>query len=304
MLPSPNRRVRSYYHRRSGELIYDVSYTIGPDHHRVTPQEGRERRRNILLVMGCSVVFGEGLEDDQTLPAAVARAAPTHEVFNYAFHGWGPGNLLRLVNEPEMMRDVRQTSDGQALYVFIDDHMRRVVGNMSLIQLEGSWTEVLPYYFLDHSGALRSNQMLEDGRGWVTPLHRLLYKSELLRSYSVDFPSRFTEQHFLLFAKVVAELKAALAKRKLASELTVVFYPGSKLARYLAKLLNDEGVRFIDYSSLDLTQYLDESPIILRDGHPSAAANRWIGQQIALDLGLGARGRDSATKNRETKGKP
>jgi len=93
--------------------VYDVIFTIGSDGFRVTPVYGyasevnagagkSERRVNFL---GDSFTFGEGVQDNQTLPYYFAQlknhsATPTLFVKNYGIHGWGMQQALAIIQSP------------------------------------------------------------------------------------------------------------------------------------------------------------------------------------------------------------
>src|SRR5262245_59492381 len=57
---------RAMKRRLSGETIFDVAYSIGEDGFRVTPGA---RGVSKAYFLGCSFMFGWGLNDDQTLLA-------------------------------------------------------------------------------------------------------------------------------------------------------------------------------------------------------------------------------------------
>ena len=69
--PLPGRTVRA---RKTvaGRVIYDVLYTIDDDGGRATPGDPQGRS---FLFFGDSCTFGEGVGDNETMPAAFARAS-------------------------------------------------------------------------------------------------------------------------------------------------------------------------------------------------------------------------------------
>ena len=90
--PRPGVRVVS---RKTvgNQLIYDVDYTISDRRVRVT--RGNPNG-DTWLFMGCSLMFGEGVNDDETLPAYFsADLGYQANVVNLGFHGYGPHQMLR-----------------------------------------------------------------------------------------------------------------------------------------------------------------------------------------------------------------
>lgn len=92
-LPNPgtytSKKLNQY-----GDVIYNVTYTIGSDGFRVT--QGVENP-NIYLY-GCSFVFGEGLNDNETLSSFLWR--DNHMATkNLGIHGYGLHQALYLISK-------------------------------------------------------------------------------------------------------------------------------------------------------------------------------------------------------------
>ena len=85
-----------------GEVIYDVIYSIGEDGFRVTPQSiSRSRYVNFF---GCSFTFGEGLNDNQTLPFYFAQKSDSYSSKNFGFHGYGPHQAVAILESDRRIR--------------------------------------------------------------------------------------------------------------------------------------------------------------------------------------------------------
>jgi hypothetical protein len=193
------------------------------------------------------------------------------------------------VQTPDFAADIVKTSDatskGKAVYVFIDNHLNRVVGALDIYRASTAWPGQLPYYYLDSNGTLMSQGMESDGRPVIDLLYRLLSQSRLLTWQSVELPPSFNEDHLRLFVSIISEIRETLRKKLNGMELTVVFDSGSALAPALIPLLDAEKISSLDYSSVDPRQYID-GQISLPDGHPSAETNRFLARQIVSDLNL------------------
>ena len=128
-------------------VLFDVHYTIDPSGRRVTiPSASIAHSKKQILFFGCSFVFGIGINDDETLSSQVAAQTVQYEVFNYGVGGWGPNNLLRLLNSKSFGSDLPKKK-GIAIYEFIDHHMDRIFGSLNLFQLNPDWINSLPFYF-------------------------------------------------------------------------------------------------------------------------------------------------------------
>lgn len=78
------------------ELIYEVTYTIGQDGFRETPQRNEDHSEKIN-VFGCSFTFGEGLNDDETMAAYFAKESAATRTKNFGIHGWGVHQALAVL---------------------------------------------------------------------------------------------------------------------------------------------------------------------------------------------------------------
>jgi hypothetical protein len=85
----------------AGDVIYDVTYTIGSDGFRVADNPDARNRVNFF---GCSFTFGEGLNDNETLPYLVSKTMEGVSSKNFGFHGYGPHQALAILQSD---RDTR-----------------------------------------------------------------------------------------------------------------------------------------------------------------------------------------------------
>jgi hypothetical protein len=93
--------------RRSttGELIYEVKYSIGADGFRVTPAAPSDATVKVSF-FGCSFTLGEGVADDETFPAYVQSELPGSSAKNFGFHGYGVHHALAILTS-------ERNTDGQ-----------------------------------------------------------------------------------------------------------------------------------------------------------------------------------------------
>lgn len=111
-----------------GVLIYDVSYTL-KNGIRFTPNSN-ENSQEAAVFFGCSVTFGEGVNDTATLPFYFNEAAGHYyKILNYGFHGYGPHHMLAIA-EGRLHDDLVNANVTKAIafYSFIPDHIRRCAG--------------------------------------------------------------------------------------------------------------------------------------------------------------------------------
>jgi hypothetical protein len=101
-----------------GRTIYDVVYSIGPDHFRVVP-EAAETPDACVLLFGDSFTFGDGVADEETYAAQIVKqSARRVAAQNFAVSGWGPHQFLAGLQSGRFQRAVRcQPTDAVFLMV-------------------------------------------------------------------------------------------------------------------------------------------------------------------------------------------
>lgn len=278
----PNARVRVVLRRSGGQVIYDVRYTFDGFGRRVTPAPGPTRRaQRALLCFGDSLTLGEGVNDDQTLPAALARALPGTAVYNYGVKGYGPHQVLAKLEEGGLRQ---QTGVRRAalIYTFIDDHVSRAIGAM--IPYAG-WAANAPYYALEGDRLVRRGSF-KTGRGWPNAAYELFGRSQVLKCFRVDLPPVTTDRHLRLVCRMLEAARDRFAEQMQSDGFYVVCYPGATLARRLVPMLRARGISVVDYA--DWRGWDEAKYRIPYDGHPTPEAYRVIAARLVQDLGLAA----------------
>jgi hypothetical protein len=281
---APARGLRTHARKRlDGRTLYDVEYEIDGLGRRVTPLDDREGRERFLLFFGCSFAFGEGVDGAETLPAFVAREARRYVAYNYAFHGYGPHQLLAKL-ESGSLRDEVSEPEGLLVYVLIGAHVSRAIGSMVVYT---SWAHDAPYYALDAAGEPTRHGTFTTGRPWTSLGYALLGGSQVLRFLHLDVPPRITDRHLALTARILGRSAALFREAFGPQRFVVLAYPEhwpSEIAARLQGHLAGEGIEYLDYSALfgpDRADYF-----LPGDRHPKARAHAAVARRLVADLGL------------------
>lgn len=278
--PLPNGRYRSVSRRKkNGSLIYDVIYSIDKYSRRIAPALNKESRVNDAIFFGCSFTYGEGLQDDQSIPARFAARAPAFMPYNYAFHGGSAADMLTKLKSGTLKGEIPE-KNGALVYIFIDAHIQRVIGSMSVA---GSWGKEHPYYDLNSKDAVIDKGDFLTGRPFLTHLYIILSKSKLINFFKIDFPLRLSSRNIHLTARVIEESFRAYKEQFPAGHFYVVIYPGSLQGKFLIPELSKMGIETVDYSGLINVRDM-RYVLAPEDLHPSALAADKIGGQLALDI--------------------
>jgi hypothetical protein len=133
--------------KEGGKLLYDVTYSIDSSGLREPPPVIGKPSACILF-FGDSFTFGEGLQDQETLPYQVGlQSGGRIRTYNFGFHGYGPNQMLSAI-EHGVVRDRVECKPDFAIYQAIPDHAARVAGKVP-------YARHSPRYRLERDGSVR-----------------------------------------------------------------------------------------------------------------------------------------------------
>lgn len=262
-LPGSHRVVAT--HRARGEVIYDVTYTVDEAGRRVTPGPGGPFHRYCVFV-GDSFTYGEGVKDEETLPAAYARLHPGVHVYNYGFHGAGPFDVLARLETTDFSAEVAETA-GTVVYTFIDEHVLRTRDFIRGATYRGRKIA----YQVDADGNLVRCGTWNTCRPLRHRLMRMLGQSRIVAMARVELPPNLTRGDFERTAQAICRMNAVVREKYSNTFFHVLFYPGCRVADRLAPLLERCGVAYTDLS----TEFDGVSPpyvLSIEDRHPTPEA--------------------------------
>lgn len=259
-------------------LIYRVDYEIDEYRRRITPSFRPDSAyTQFTLVTGCSFAFGYGLSQRETLPYLLDSISGLR-CYNYGNSGFGTQQTLALLQSTDLTTQISQPN-GVLAYLFIDDHISRLIGSRKLIKL---WAQDFPYYCLDGSSVAR-NGSFSTGRPTITSIYKLLSKSAFIDLFDIDIPWYRSNKHIELFGAVMSESKQEFIKQFPESRFLVVVAPNSKLASRVVAELDSRNIEVLNLSAL-LNKNDSVYQIHWTEAHPNANYYREIA--IAIDAYL------------------
>lgn len=266
---------------RDGDTLYKASYTIDDHFRRVTPGHD-STRTNHAIFFGCSVCYGQWMNDDQTLPASFQRLAPGFNAYNYAYSGWGTEQMLARLEYEDLSTQVPE-ADGLAVYVFIWPHIYRAIGDMYTYC---SWGFQHPYYELINGEAQR-NRRFKDGRPILSSVYELLWRSNIVRYHQLNLPLSINEQHLRLNVAMVRKAKSLYLRQFPKGRFVVLWAqdwpcpPDTVMQARYVEMLREAGIEFIDCRRPSL---MDEAHYLVDDGHPTALAHAEMAAMLSRGL--------------------
>lgn len=269
-------------------LIYKAKYSTDNLGRRFTPVTNPTARKKYALFFGGSFIFGEGVNDNETLPYYFSKIAMSYRAYNYGFGGYGPQHMLARLEGEKIRTDIKE-NEGLLIYLFTDWHVQRAVGNAKLVATHGGG---YPYYTYDAMGNLIRKKDFNNGRFILTKIYKLLAKSNFINYFKIDFPLVITDKHIRLTTDMIKEARNNFKTQFKSDNFYVLIYPMSK--RYSKKIipyLKEAGVKYLDFSDL-LDKPLMEEKLsrdlffIKDDGHPTARLHEMVVKKLVQELNI------------------
>jgi hypothetical protein len=170
---------------RDGQLVYSSNYSTDAYNRRIAPKTTAIVPDKYVVFFGGSNTFGEGVNDDETLPHYLSRLAPSYRPYNYGVSGYGTQHMLAKFQTTDLRQQIHEC-DGIAVYGFINDHVDRVINRM-----KNNWVHQSPYYFLNSEGILERNGTFNTARPilyiYVQNSAQIVYAAFITRRFSSQF---------------------------------------------------------------------------------------------------------------------
>jgi hypothetical protein len=266
--PVPGRELRSIK-RCSGEVVYDVEYTIDERGLRISP---RSDAPAAALFFGCSYTFGEGVKDEESMPWQVGlRVAEELRVDNFGFSGYGPHQMLRAL-ESGFVEERLLAPPVAVIYQMILLHLRRSAGMEP-------WDQDGPCYLLCADGGVEHRGRFRENRR-SSPLGELLGRSALWRRLS----GRTGAAERRLGVAIIDAARQEVARRYPEASFRVLLWDEERQKSDALEIaLRERGIEVLRVSDILPGSRRDDRDYILGpfDMHPSAATHARIAEHLA-----------------------
>ncbi len=259
-------------------LVYDVIYTITKGQRDVPGNNIRAKRKAYFL--GCSFVFGDGLNDSCTLPAYFNFITRRQfNVQNMAFSGYGPHQALKLVEE-KIVKNALPSDSSVAVYYFIYEHLLRAAGKMP-------WDVYGPHYEIEndslvYKGPFHSEQDFETSY-FGKRIASVWQHSMLYRGF---FGPQETKTDADRVAAIVVRMNHLLRTRGV--KLLVIVPEkenGQKYYDAFCQSLRKNGLDLFYIASCDnIRNKMPQQLFIKGDGHPTALFNEALAECLAQHI--------------------
>lgn len=286
----------------SEQLVYDVHGKTDAAGRRLTPCTATVGDdAPVAAFFGCSMTFGQGVQDEETLPARFCAHAPGWQAFNYGVSGYGPQQMWLQICKKGALKEFSGRR-GVAVYSFIDHHLERLAGTPSVLS---AWAYPLPWLETDNG------RVVYRGTFWDrSPVQDFYFhhvrRSHLARFIECRLPTRALakeQQDAVLNLLVRLLVECGQAAREQAPGLTFccVVLPtcGGTVREALRRQLETAGVPVFDYEHLFEEAGLPEEELFFYDspsgerGHFKATGYDLIARRLTRDIAGGGHAVDA-----------
>ena len=280
--PSPSKLVRARK-EVNGQIIYDTEYTF--DSNALRKTRSNPSAQCSFLFFGGSTVFGEGLPDTHTLPYQFSQKLNfNYQVLNFAFHGYGPHQMLRYL-QIGFVNQLVSNKIAIVFYVFAPDDGLRAAGltrdyrrGPKYIIQDGH-----PIYVGDLSGP---GGALNSRTDFIQSGLSLLHSSQLF-SLLYGFPEAgniyYLDKNIELVTSIFTESQQIIQK-KYNAKFIIILRNNSPVTQKIMDVLKDRGILVFDTSEL-LLQEWNTDYLIAGDNYPNEKANMEIAAGLANRFG-------------------
>lgn len=263
------------------KLSYRVTYTIDSLGLRRSPPDTRPGAPCILF-FGGSFTFGEGVEDDESMPWVVGELTG-YRTLNFGFYGYGPHQMLAALEAGLVAEKVADCPVEAVVYQAIAGHAARAAGKRA-------WDRDGPRYRLLPDGNVVRDGHFDDADtppegllpllGWR--LKNQLRKSRIVAPVAPNDTS--FDQDLLLFLAIVEASRRELAAAWPTAPFHLLLWDKPLTHAQLASIDASLGPAGITVHRVgDIVPQAQEGGDwrISYDGHPNARAHRAMAAYVA-----------------------
>lgn len=278
--PKPNQVLSAKITYDNGDIIFDRKYSIDQYGNRLTVNRFQNEQRETIIYYGCSMTFGEGLRDEDTLPSQFAKALNyKSHIVNMAYNGYGVHHMLRSLELDLPKKNIV----GRVRYVIygaIHSAASRALNPTCYLGFTHG-----PKYILDKVGVKYNGEYSTKGifNFFMYRLKpSLSARSRLFQRISRAFEINSTEN--IAFYIAMLQRARGLIKDRYGAEFIIFFHDEEMddLSEKLEKQFIENNFRYIKRSSIiPLKDSKKNQYAIAGDGHPTADANKEYANYLA-----------------------
>ncbi len=182
--------------------------------------------------------------------------------------------MLANLERPEFKSEIIE-HNGYAIYLYIDDHIKRLNGFASIT---ATWGMNFPYYHYNKAGEIIRDGSFSTGRPILTPLYELLWNSNFFKLFNMNIPFNINESHIDLVVDVINKSKKIYSEKFGNDNFFVLLTPNKLNYPIILEKFKNKNIKYIDISNIYDANA--DGYNIKGDGHPTKKANQMIVENI------------------------
>lgn len=259
--------------------------TYSTDKFNMRPTQKKSSAKKYLVLAGCSFTFGVGVEDQHTLPVYLQNQLPDYQGYNLGSMGGGLHTVIWHVGHFAPRHYLKEKS-GDFIYVFMEDHIRRFLGDFRFVRWAPS---TAPYYRVEGDKLTYKGKISDQLKTKIFQFSRN-FGIENHLSYLDD---TITDRDLAEFARAVGHLRHAVEAKFPASKFHFAVHPSFPLVQdrreILLKGLHQRGIHTIDvtgeFHGIVKERNLTMKDLrVVNDPHPSEVVNEIFSELLARKL--------------------
>lgn len=229
------------------ELVCSASYTLSEFGNRATVNSSTSEK--VAIFFGDSLAFGEGVNDNETIPSYFNKLSPEYTCHNYGFPGHGFSHSLKVI-ETEHFQKKFQNKKGKVFLLCRDDAVKITSGKSVCIYRNPNFKLI--------DGRLNFKGFYQDTE----------YKDLYLAS-------EFSDYDYKLTLAVLDYIRIKLKKISTELEINIVIHPLTFSSFKLEEILKKAYYKVYNFHLTDL-EYLSRGVTRLLDSHNGPVGNKLI----------------------------
>lgn len=276
----PNNETQVTVSKKSGnELIYTATYTFDKLGRRIVPNKSKFNIGKFAMFVGDSNTFGEGLNDNQTLPYFFSLKNPALKVYNYAFSGYGINNVLALFESNRLKTEIPETK-GIIIFPYYNIFIDRLVGSSSVF----GWSLGRhPFYEFDDAGHLIHKKTFAESQPLFTKIMIWISNLNFFKTFDLDIKNRSLNYSIKMACQAFKQINENIVSQKPDATFVVVFgirNTDPVYYKHFKECFIKNNIKFIDIRNLQLKMPKIRE-LHARDTHWNAEMNKFLGATLS-----------------------
>ncbi len=254
---APNTEVQAL-RKDHDSIIYNVKYTI--DKHKNRFCKCNKNAEDTYVFAGCSLIFGVGVEDNETLPYYFSKILNFRSnVINIGFPGGGIHTTLEKIESEDFQNLLKGKKFKYLFYNLTEDHpFRAYIGR-----------------FQDNVFRVKKDKLYLKEKNLILK-SKFFDTMQFDRNFIILFKNLYKNKFETLTICLLKQLNKDISE-KYNSKLIVFSYEDNDIIKKIFKILRQNNIECLqirfDHSSKEDGYYG-----IIGDGHPTANANKEIAE--------------------------